>query len=402
VLVRITEDVNGQADLNAVRNKARALAQRLQGCVEAFEIGNEPNLDASYGWVIAPNAADYTEKLCAAYEEIKAVSSNYKVVSAGLAPTGRVQGNWNDHPGHNGAFQDEREFLKEMFAAGAGNCLDAVGYHPYGFSADFDAPPDVPSADPTLNCVNGLCFRGAEKVYELMQVHGLGAKQVWATEFGWIVEPPEVCKSEPEWSGRLWQIVTEQKQADNLRGAFDYADAHWPWMGGMFVFNLDFNVVNWYSDCEQMRFYSVADRPAEAALTAMSKNPVLPAARLDVSASSIAAMIEEADQPVARMVPVLVSNTGSAALTWSAQTDGDAALVPSFLPISGTLAAGQSQTLSVTWSSTARPIGLYTGTLTLSALPANTLDAPRVLPLTLFVVDQVYPVYLPLTAKSAP
>jgi hypothetical protein len=173
-------------------------------------------------------------------------------------------------------------------------------------------------------------------------------------------------------------------------------------MGGMFVFNLDFNIVDWYPECEQMRYYSIADRPAEAALTAMSKNPVLPVPRLDVSASSIAAMIAEADQPITGTLPVLVSNTGSLTLTWSAQTGAGEAFVPTFTPISGTLAAGQSRTLSVTWSSTARPIGLYTGTLTLSASPSNTLDAPKVLPLTLFVVDQVYPVYLPLTVKSAP
>jgi hypothetical protein len=289
-----------------------------------------------------------------------------------------------------------------MFAAGAGNCFDGFGYHAYGFSADYDVAPDVFSADPARRCVNGFCFRGVEKIYEIMQTHGLGDKQVWLTEFGWITDPPQACKTLPEWQGRLWQIVSEQKQADNLRGAFEYADANWPWMGGMFVFNLDFNLADWYVECEQMRFYSVADRPAEAALTALPKRPVLPTARLDVQGSSIAAMIDAGDQPLTRTVPVQVGNAGSVTLTWSAWVDTGAALIPGLNPVSGTLTPGQSQTLSVTWVSGIRPNGVYTGAITLSAVPTDTLDAPRTIPLTLFVVDQVHAVYLPIGMKSFP
>ena len=35
--------------------------------------------------------------------------------------------------------------------------------------------------------------------------------------------------------------ISDQAQADNLVGAFQYARANWPWLGGIFVFNLDFN-----------------------------------------------------------------------------------------------------------------------------------------------------------------
>ena len=111
--------------------------------------------------------------LCTAYNEIKAVDSEAIVVSAGLAPTGRVTGNWGGHAGHNGLYQDEREFLKEFFDAGGGNCTDAIGYHPYGFSADYDVAPDVPDANPARNCTNGFCFRGTEKIYEIMVQRGM-------------------------------------------------------------------------------------------------------------------------------------------------------------------------------------------------------------------------------------
>jgi hypothetical protein len=397
VLVRI--DVDGHTDLIAWRNSVRALAQSRLGCVEAFEIGNEPNLDTNYGWAVAPNAGDYTAALCAAYEEIKSVSSSSKVISAGLAPTGRVVGAWNGHPGHNGSYQDEREFLKEMLAAGAGNCLDAVGYHPYGFSADYDAEPDVYSPDPARKCVNGFCFRGVEKVYEIMQAQGLGSKQVWATEWGWITDPPAHCRNLPEWQERLWQVVSEQKQADNLRGAFEYADAHWPWMGGMFVFNLDFNMADWYDECEQMRYYAVANRPAETVLTGMPKRPVRMTAKLDVQVESIGALIAAADQPLTRTVAVAIGNSGSVTMTWSAQSDGSAALIPTLTPMSGTLAPEESQVMSVTWTSGVRPAGVYTGAIVLGALPADTINAPAVIPITLVVAERVYENTLPLITK---
>jgi hypothetical protein len=241
MLLRVEATAAVLANLDGFRNRMHQLALQQKGYIEAYEIGNKPNLDASYGWTISPNAADYANLLRQAYTQIKDVDPGAIIVSAGLAPTGRVSGHWNGHPGHNGAYQDEREFFKEFVAANGADCLDVVGYHPYGFSADFDAPPDIPSADATQNCANGFCFRGVEKFYELMQTLGLEHRKVWATEFGWIVQPPETCLDDPSWQGRLWQIVSEEKQAANLVGAFQHAATNWSWMGAMFIFNLNFN-----------------------------------------------------------------------------------------------------------------------------------------------------------------
>lgn len=221
VLIRIEANAGHYGDLVAFGSSVRQMAQDHAAYIDAYEIGNEPNLDAAYGWTISPNAAHYAELLCTAYANIKDVDPTAQVISAGLAPTGRVIGNWNGHPGHNGLYQDEREFLLEFLAAGGGDCLDGLGYHPYGFSANYDVVPDVSSGDPDQNCANGFCFRGAEKIHELMQQQGFGDKPVWATEFGWLVTPPEACMSDGSWNGRLWQLVTEQEQADNLVGAYD-------------------------------------------------------------------------------------------------------------------------------------------------------------------------------------
>ncbi|HET7091090.1 MAG TPA: hypothetical protein VFL17_20850, partial [Anaerolineae bacterium] len=237
-----------------------------------------------------------------------------------------------------------------------------------------------------------------EKIYEIMQAHGLSSTQVWATEWGWITDPPAYCKSRAEWQGRLWQIVSEQKQAGNLRGAFEYADAHWSWMGGMFVFNLDFNMADWYDECEQMRYYAVANHPAETVLTGMPKR-LLPTARLDVQVVSIHLLIAAADQPQTRTVTVAIGNSGLVTMTWSAQSDTGAALIPALTPISGTLAPEESQTINVVWTSGVRPVGVYTGTIVLSALPVDTINAPAAIPITLVVADRVYENTLPLVIK---
>jgi len=42
--------------------------------------------------------------------------------------------------------------------------------------------------------------------------------------------------------------------------AYLYAGSHYPWMGVMSFFNMDFATVYWYDYCEPVRWYSVAYR----------------------------------------------------------------------------------------------------------------------------------------------
>jgi len=398
VLLRVQASAAEFGNLAAFGASMTQLAQSQAGYVDAYEIGNEPNLDASYGWAAPPNAADYAALLCTAYTHIKAADPQAKVISAGLAPTGRVTGNWNGHPGHNGLYQDEREFFKEFLNAGGGDCLDGVGYHPYGFSADFDAAPDVPSADPDQNCVNGFCFRGVEKIYEIMQQRGYGHKMVWATEFGWLVTPPDHCRTDGSWDGRLWQLVSEQEQGRQFGGAFQYAAANWPWMEALIVFNLNFNQPGLYQECEQMRYYAVQGRPAEAALRDMPKEqpPVIVAA--EVWPELLGAIITPAQQPYTAVRAIILSNTGTEPITFTVQTDGGADLAPVVDPTGGVLPAGAQQTIEVTIESAGRPSGIYTGAVTISAA-AETEGLPATVPVRLVIVDEIRHVYLPAVSR---
>ncbi|HSD84744.1 MAG TPA: hypothetical protein VLG46_12830 [Anaerolineae bacterium] len=368
--------------------------------IDAWEVGNEPNIDAEYGWAAAPDPIAYKDMLCQAYQKIKSVDPETIVVSAGLAPVGRVTGSFNGHPGHDGAKQDEREFLKEVLDNGGGACLDVVGYHPYGYSADYAAVPDVASSDPTQNCDQGLCFRGAEKIYEIMQLKGLGGKKLWATEFGWIVQPPDDCLNDPSWAGRAWQIVTEEKQASNLAGAFQYADDHWPWMGAMFVFNLNFAQNPALAECDQMRYYSVQGRAAETMLTDLSKNAANIPGRLKTDASPVTLMIGVDEQPITLTAAIGLSNWGWRPVTYTASADNGAPLVPTLINPTGTLSGTGRLPLNFIITSSAQAVGVYTALVTVNWTAYEVSNpAPRSVGIELQIVTDVQRIYLPSVTR---
>ncbi len=404
VMMRVEANASHMSDVNGFGSSMQSLAQSQKGYVDAYEIGNEPNLDATYGWGVSPNATDYAMLLCEAYGRIKSIDPNALVVSAGLAPTGRVPETWDGHAGHNGLFQDERIFMQEMLDAmqtiNGGPCFDVFGYHPYGYSADFDAVPDVPSADPTQDCANGFCFRGVEKIYDILQANGLGDKQIFATEFGWIVEPPADCLSSPSWSGRAWQIVSEQKQADNLVGAYDYATTHYPWLAGMFIFNLNFNTAPWITNqCEQMRFYSVVNRPAETALAAMPKVEGAGLGELSVMSGAVTAVYTPTQQPINETITVTLENVGTAPLAYTLTLQTTAPLTLTLLaPLSGTLDLGEETAVPLQLSLDGQPVGSYTGTLQIDT-SSNGVLGSTALPVTVHLWDTIYETFLPLVIR---
>jgi hypothetical protein len=391
VLVRV--EVTAQTSINALLADLDAKLAYKDN-VQAWEIGNEVNIrgNADYGWNGSPDVAAYKARLCAAYNKIKSESPRAIVVSAGLAPVGRLT---------NADQIDERQFIQQLLDTGGGACLDVVGFHPYGYSADYGAAPDVSSADPTQNCVQGFCFRGAEKIYEILQAHGAGDKKIWATEFGWITQPPGDCLTDGSWEGRTWQIVSAEKQASNLAGAYQYADAHWPWMGAMFVFNLNFDAAPWYTnECEQMLWYSVREgSPAEAALTSLVKNPANIPGRLRTSVTSVKWLVGVSEQPVTLNASVDLANWGWGSLIYTATVDSAASLVPTIISPTGSLSATAERYLNLTLPAFTGTLGTYTGTLTLNWLAAGAGNNPRKIALEVVVVPEIHYAYLPAITK---
>lgn len=396
VLMRIDSQAADLADVEGFGDEVAALAAANAPYIEAYEIGNEVNLDASFGWGAPPVAADYVQLLCEAYGRIKELDPTAVVVSAGLAPVGRVSGTWEGHAGHNGDVQDEREYMREFLEAGGGACADAIGYHPYGYAADYDAEPDVTSADPSRNCSNGFCFRGVEPFYEVVQEGGAGDRQIWATELGWIVRPPDHCLDDASFAGREWQLVSEEAQAANLAGAFAYAHEEMPWMGPMFVFNLNFNTTSFYEECEQMRYFGIEGRPAEEALREMVKYPASGLLRVEGPAGPIREAVQ--DQPLTRAASITVRNRGWGPLTFTATVTTSEGLEAALTPLTGALAPQTSLPLSLTTVISGRSPGTYGATVTVEASP-GTGDAPSMTTVVFRLVGEMKDSFLPVVRR---
>jgi hypothetical protein len=252
VLYRVTlgNAVSGKPeDIEQFAEVVEGVARQNGEFIDAYSIGNEVNLSREWAGQ-PPDPVLYAKLLAIAYARVKTYDSTAIVVSAGIAPTG------GDGPGS----VDDLAYARAMLNAGAGNALDAYGFHPYGFAY----PPEK---DPTeVTDHNGLTFRRAEAHRKLMEEFGLSSKQMWATEFGWIVDPKEegaTC----DWPDMNWQKVTRQQQAEYVARAYTYAKQNWPWMERMFLWNYDFSRSPLYPEpCEQMKWFSMLDAQGQPRL----------------------------------------------------------------------------------------------------------------------------------------
>jgi len=100
VLYRVKADAFDWYNLSAFEWQIRQLAEAYGDNIDAYEIGNEVN--TYYEWGQPPNASRYVDVLCTARYAILQVDPTAEIISAGLAPVGRISGVWDGHAGHNG------------------------------------------------------------------------------------------------------------------------------------------------------------------------------------------------------------------------------------------------------------------------------------------------------------
>lgn len=246
------------SDPNLMGQIMGGLASRYcSSSLGAIEVWNEENL--SREWGSRPlNGADYLNYLKAAYTAIKAACPAVVVVSGAPTPTG--------YSGPTAT--PDNIYLQQMYAAGLKQYSDAIGIHPSGYNVPVDCDIRSPS------CVNpSASFQGPYQnrhyswsfismmntYHDIMVANGDGAKQLWATEFGWGVSGSPAQGYEYE------RDNTPDEQAQWLVGAYRYAKS-WGWAGVMFVWNLDFNNSN-----ADNRAFAILNTPAQAALAGMAK-----------------------------------------------------------------------------------------------------------------------------------
>jgi len=247
-------------------NFLKNMATRYKGKVQAYEIWNEVNLAVEVG----PgniNPGNYVELLHAAHDAIKAVDPNIIIVSAGPTPTGV-----NDA---NIAIEDPI-YIQQMYAYQNGvvkNYFDVLGAHaePWANPPEAVVGSPEPSNVQQYNNHPSFFFRRIESYRNAMVAAGDGNKQIWETEFGYDSCPDP----NPAPNGYSYcKLITEQQQADYLVRAFSYAKSNYPWLGAIFVWNLNFqNVV---APSDEKWGWSVlrgdySPRPAYNALRSMPK-----------------------------------------------------------------------------------------------------------------------------------
>ncbi|MCL4508370.1 MAG: hypothetical protein M1296_02460 [Chloroflexi bacterium] len=208
------------------------LATRYKGKVAAYEIWNEENFAREVG----PgdiNPGNYVELLKAAYTAIKAVDPAAIVVSGAPTPTGVNDPN---------IAMDDNTYLQQMFAYQGGivsNYFDVLGAHAEPWANPPNAwigtpePPNVTG----YNNAPSFFFRRLENYRADMVAAGDGNKKIWETEFGYD-SCPTPAPAVPNYEYCKW--ITEQQQAQYTVQAFQYARANYPWLGGIFIWNLNF------------------------------------------------------------------------------------------------------------------------------------------------------------------
>ncbi|HUP28465.1 MAG TPA: cellulase family glycosylhydrolase, partial [Chloroflexia bacterium] len=149
----------------------------------AYEILNEPNTSLEWGGLF-PDPERYTAILAALYPQMKAADPGATILAGAVTTVGQRL---------SPPFIDDVEYLRRMYAAGAAPFFDAISDHPYGFAS---APEEDPIHGPS-----GLVFRRAELHRQVMVTYGDSAKQIWATELGWALDPRTVGSScgQPDW-----------------------------------------------------------------------------------------------------------------------------------------------------------------------------------------------------------
>lgn len=196
---------------------ASAFAARYGETVDHYQIWDEPNLEATWGGM-DPRPADYAALLRETYPAIHGVDASAQVIAGALAPTTET-GPKNI---------SDLLYLRELYALGAADYMDAVAAKPYGF----DRPPDDRIVNnETLNFSRIVALR------EIMVENNDGTKPFWAMDWGWNSLPSD-------WTGNpsIWGSVSTDQQAGYTLGALDRAEQEWPWLAGMILHTWQPNV----------------------------------------------------------------------------------------------------------------------------------------------------------------
>jgi hypothetical protein len=177
-------------DMDQFRTYVRAVVQRYgfgdggKRQIRYWEVGNEPNNNDYY----RSDPRQYLDLLMAAYEAVKAVDPDAKVILGGLGGVG---------------LNDSNPFEEYIFENGASHYFDIFNFHAYGSTRYVGGD---------YNFVQTITL-----AKELAETYGFDDKPMWLTETGSNSDSDGDFESDP--SG-------EERQADDLRFRYSTALDH--------------------------------------------------------------------------------------------------------------------------------------------------------------------------------
>ncbi len=234
------------SDAHTLGNFVEAMVRRYGNRIGAIEIWNEPNLAIENGGrVTDADPAHYAELLIECYKRIKAVEPSIIVLAAAPSSTGVRN--------ENIAIPDE-DYLRALYTYQNGIIkyyFDAQAVHP-GAAAN---PPETlypeqpslisdckPAPDQCWNDHPTHYFRHIESIRTLMLEMGLADRQIWITEYGWATK-----NNTPGYE--FGNFVSAEQQAEYIIAAMKQVDEQYrddqgrPWVGVMFLWNMNFAVL---------------------------------------------------------------------------------------------------------------------------------------------------------------
>jgi hypothetical protein len=146
----------------------RRLVERYPRAV-GVEVWNEPNIVPMFPPY--PDPERYTALLRAAYEAVKSVDPQLPVISGGLFAA--------DRSGPYGIA--DAAFLAGIYAAGAGDSMDAIGAHPY--------PRDPRNGSEPSRYDLGAMERSLDRLRRVRDAAGFSGTPIWITEIGASTAP---------------------------------------------------------------------------------------------------------------------------------------------------------------------------------------------------------------------
>lgn len=220
------------ADPASLGNFVETIAKRYGNQIAAYEIWNEQNLAHETGGRIElSDAGHYVEILAECYKRIKAVTPEAFVIVGAPSSSGVT------NPSIAIADQDYYHAMYSYKDGMIKNYFDAQAAHPGGSANPPETMwPDNPSTADGWNDHETFYFRHIENVRKIMEQYGLGDRQIWITEFGWATE-----NNTPGYE--FGNQVSLEQQAEYITGAMEMAYENYPWMGVMFLWNMNFAVL---------------------------------------------------------------------------------------------------------------------------------------------------------------